>query len=110
MPVKIAKASSRFITTPATRMPELGRQRLRGERARVVGGVAVLAFELDEPADRQPVERVERLALRAQDLGPRREADPELEDPHARQPRGHEVAELVDDHEDAQDEDEQDGS
>ncbi len=38
------------------------RQPLRGERARIVGVVAVLAFELDEPADRQPVERVERPA------------------------------------------------
>ncbi len=64
--------------------PEANRQRLRGERARVVGGIAVLALELDEPAERQPVERVEGLALRAQDLRPRREADPELEDAHVR--------------------------
>ena len=69
------------------------------ERARVVVGIAVLALEPDEAADRQPVQGVERLALRAEDLGPRREADPELEDADAGQPGGDEVAELVDDHE-----------
>ena len=67
------------------------------ERARIVGSVAVLALQLDEAADRQPVERVEGLALRAQDPGPGREADPELEDADARQPGRDEVAELVDD-------------
>ena len=63
----------------------------------------VLALELHEPADRQPVQRVERLALRAQDLGPRREADPELQHADVREARRDEVAELVDDHEDAED-------
>ena len=70
--------------------------------------VAVLALELHEAADRQPVERVEGLALRAQDLGARREADPELEDADAGEPRGDEVAELVDHHERAEDGEEQD--
>ena len=83
--------------------PALGR-----ERARVVGAVAVLALELHEAADRQPVERVDGLALVAQDLGPRREADAELQHADVREPGGDEVAELVDDHEGAQDEDEQD--
>ncbi len=55
-------------------------RRCARERARIVRLVAVLALELHEAADRQPVERVERLALRAEDLRPRREADPELED------------------------------
>ena len=74
-----------FITTPATRMTSLPAGRCADERARVVRGVAVLALELHEAADRQPVEGVERLALRAQDLRPRRKPDPELEDPHAGQ-------------------------
>ena len=65
--------------------------------------VAVLALELDEAADRQPVQRVERLALRAQDLRPRREADPELEDADAGQAGRDEVAELVDQDEAAED-------
>ena len=39
-------------------------QRLRRERARVALGVAVFALELDEPTDRQPVQRVERLPVR----------------------------------------------
>ena len=46
----------------------LGEVALGRERARVVGVVAVLALELDEAADRQPVERVEGLA--ASSAGP----------------------------------------
>ena len=68
--VKMTSDRSRFITTPATRMITLTGSRARDERARVVGVVAVLALELDEAADRQPVQRVERLAARPQDLRP----------------------------------------
>ena len=53
----------------------LGQVALRGERARIVGVLPSSPSSLHEAADRQPVERVERLALRAQDLGARREAD-----------------------------------
>ena len=106
--MKIAKASSDVHQHAGDEDPEAHRQRLRRERPRVVRGVAILALELDEPAEGQPVERVHGLALRAQDLGPRREADPELEDAHVGEARGHEMAELVDDHEDAEDQDEQD--
>ena len=100
MPVKIANASRTFIDDARDEDQQLGRVALRGERARIVGVVAVLAFELDEAADRQPVERVEGLALRAQDLGPRREPDAELEHPDVGEPGDDEVAELMDDHED----------
>ena len=41
-------------------MPSLTGSRARENGARVVGVVAVLALELDEAADRQPVERVQR--------------------------------------------------
>ena len=96
------------MTTPETRIASLT-GRLFDENARGSSGVvAVLALELDEAADRQPVERVERLALRAQDLGARREADAELEDADAGEARGDEVTELVDHHEGAQDQEEQD--
>src|SRR5439155_9751329 len=78
------------------------------ERARIVRLVAVLTLELDEPADRQPVERVQRLARRAQDLCARREADPELEDADPGQTGHHEMTELVDQHEAAEDDEEQD--
>ena len=61
-----------------------------------------------KPPIGQPVEGVEGLALVAQDLGPRREADAELQDAHVGQPGRDEVADLVDDHEDAEDGDEQD--
>ena len=79
---------------------------LHGERARVVG-VAVLAVEADEAADRQPVQGVDRLALRPQDLRARREADPELEDADPEEARHQEVPDLVDHHEAAEDEDEE---
>ena len=95
------------MTTPAARMIEPDRQARGRERARVVGLVAVLALELHEPADRQPVQRVERLALRSDDLGPGREADPELEHADVRQPGRDEVAELVDEHEPAEDQEEE---
>ena len=72
------------------------RQALRRERPRVARVVTVLPFELHEAADGQPVEGVEGLALRAQHLGARREADPELEDADTRQPSGEEVPELMD--------------
>ena len=49
-----------------------------------------------------------RLAPHGQDLCARREADAELEDPDLRQARREEVAELVDQHQHAEDEDEQD--
>ena len=108
MPVKMANASRTFMTTPATRMTIFFHhgwtENERGSSARV----AVLALELDEAADGQPVERVEGLALVAQDLRAGREADAELEHAHVRQPGRHEVADLVDDHEDAEDRDEQD--
>ena len=45
--------------------------------------------------------------MRPEDLGPRREADPELEDPDAGQAGGDEVAELVDEDERPEDEEEQ---
>ena len=77
------------------------RERRADERARIVR-VAVLALEPDEAADRQPVERVERLALRPEDLRPGREPDPELVDADAGQAGDHEVAELVDDDEHAE--------
>ena len=72
------------MTTPATRMTifvsQLCAENERGSSA----PFAVLALELHEAADRQPVQRVQRLALRAQDLRPRREADAELEDADVR--------------------------
>src|SRR5665811_85096 len=77
-----------------------------GEGARVVG-VAVLALEPHEAADRQPVERVDGLAAVTHDLCSRREADPEFVDADAEEARQHEVAELVDDDERAEDEDEE---
>ena len=76
-------------------------ERRPGERARIVR-VPVLALETDEPADRQPVQGVERLAVRAQDLGARREPDPELVDADVREAGDGEVPELVDDHEPAE--------
>ena len=138
MPVKITNARSRFIEDARDQDAELDRQPGTRERARVVGVVAVLALELDEAADRQPVERVQRAlaagcrargrleergGLRragldprrqrgrdhrtsrevlgiglaaAKDLGPRREADAELEHANVRPAGGDEVAELVD--------------
>ena len=108
MPVKMANASRTFMTTPATRMTILVDQRWAANERGSSAPVAVLALELHEAADGQPVERVEGLALVAQDLGPRREADPELEDADVGQPGRDEVAELVDDHEHAEDDDEQD--
>ena len=72
---------------PGDEDDQLPGQRRADERARVVR-LAVLALEPDEAADRQPVERVERLALRAEDLRPGREPDPELVDADAGQPGG----------------------
>ena len=86
---------------------ELHGQPCADERARVVGLVAVLALELHEPADRQPVERVERLALGPQDLRPWREADPELQHPDSGEAGRYEMPELVDEDERAEDEEEQ---
>ena len=85
------------MATPATRMTSFTAVG-RGQRPRVVAIVAVLALELDEATDRQPVQRVEGLALGPEDLRPRREPDPELEDADAGQPGGDEVTELVDEH------------
>ena len=75
------------MTTPATRMVTATRsgfaENARGSSARV----AILAVQPHEAADRQPVQRPERLALRTQDLRARREADPELEDADVEQAR-----------------------
>src|SRR5205823_704169 len=74
--------------------------RLRGERAGISGALLadreiVLAEDPHEAAERDPVERV--LGLAAPDRGDaRREAEGELEDLHAQEPRRGEVAELVD--------------
>ena len=83
----MTNARRTFISTPATRIVSFLRQALVRERAWVVGVGAVLALELHEAADRQPVERVERLALVPQDLRARWEADPELEDADVRKAR-----------------------
>ena len=96
IPKKMTKARRRFMPTPATQDDELLPEALHRERARIVG-VAVLALEADEAADRQPVQGVERLALRAQDLRPRREADAELQDADPEEAGQDEVAHLVDD-------------
>ena len=64
--MKITNATKRFIATPASKDRRASdQQRCADERARIVRVVAVLALELDEAADRQPVERVERLAVDA---------------------------------------------
>ena len=72
-----------FIATPATRIARRTRSDLAAKERGSSARVAVLALEPHEAADRQPVERPQRLALRAQDLGARREADAELEDADA---------------------------
>ena len=97
------------MTTPATRMSSFLASPCAGERARIVGLVAVLALELDEPADRQPVERVERLAaVAAAPCARGGKPIAELEHPDIRQPGRDEVAELVDEDQHAEDQDEQD--
>ena len=106
--MKIRNARSEVHHHAGDEDDQLGRQRCADERARVAAVVAVLALEPDEAADRQPVQRVERLAVRAEDLRPGREADPELEDPDAGEAGGDEVAELVDEDEDAEDDEEED--
>ena len=70
--------------------------------------VAVAALgEAHEAAERQPVQRVERLAAAGQDLGPGRKPDPELQDADPRQARHREVPDLVDEDEPAEDQEEQ---
>ena len=80
---------------------ELDREPGPDERVGIVR-FAVLALEPDEPAKGQPVQCDEGLALRAQDPRPGREPDPEFEDADPGEPRDDEMAELVDDHEQAE--------
>ena len=92
------------MTTPATRMTILfGNGWTANERGSSVASPSSPSSFTKPPIGSQlSVYRVSPLL--AQDLGPRREADAELEHAHLRQPGGDEVPELVDDHEHTEDE------
>ena len=82
--MKMTNASRKFIDDAGDQDQQARRQALAEKARGIVGRVAVLALELHEAADRQPVERVDGLALVAQDLRARREPDAELEDADVR--------------------------
>ena len=78
------------------------------ENARIVLSVAILALELDEPADRQPVERVNVSPLDRSTFARGGKPIPNSSTRTCAARTSQEVTQLVDDHEQAQHEDEHD--